>query len=265
VLSSIFIISGALFALRDSRHNTLELAVVFLTALLFILLLISSVNLVCAYFCIVGFSLNLYVLIFSDTTSGSAREAGIKYFYLSSLSAGLMLYGIFILYGVFGSATYLDIASAVIESSFTYSNNSLIELGLTFFLFGLFFKLSAAPCHMWAPEVYDGAPNNVTAFFVLPVKIGVLAFLLFFLSLSNGFHELCTTKLVFAASLSLILGSIGAVTATRTKKFLAYASISQMGFLLLGLVAGGPAGYEATAIYLIFYVLANIIFLQIFL
>jgi len=266
ILSSIFVVSGTVFSAQKNKNISVELPIAFLTAILFLLLLVSANNLIFAYFSIIGFSLNLYILIFSDMVSSSAREAGIKYFYLSSLSAGLMLYGLFIIYAATGSLSYLDMASSFSHSHFVEVHHNFVNFGLTFFIFGIFFKLSAAPCHMWAPEVYDGAPNSITAFFILPVKIGVLSFLIFFLQINELIHELCLGKLEFAAAASLIFGSLGAVSARRTKKFLAYASVSQMGFLLTGLVAGPIySGYDLSLFYLLLYVFANIIFIQVFL
>ena len=143
------------------------------------LLLVSSCHLVAAFISIVGFSLGLYVLILSDAPTAVAREAGIKYFYLSTASSGLMIYGIFLLFVSTGTCDFMELGATLYAlGENIVAANELLSLALTLLFTGLFFKLSAFPGHLWAPEVYEGAPDAVTALFMLPVKVAVLGFVI---------------------------------------------------------------------------------------
>jgi NADH-quinone oxidoreductase subunit N len=179
VFSGRFILSSSESYLRAHSRHLLEYPLTLTLAVLFMLLLVSAGHLISAFLALVGFSLNLYVLILFDATTAVAREAGVKYFYLSTVSSGLMLYGIFLIFLVTGTGHFLDISQILAtETALVSIAEPLLQLALTFLLVGLFFKLSAFPGHLWAAEVYEGSPDPIMAFFMLPVKVAVLAFVI---------------------------------------------------------------------------------------
>lgn len=169
-----------------SNRPLLEFPLVLALSLLFLLFLLSSSHLFTAFLSIVGFSLNTYVLIFFEANrSATARESGIKYFYLSAFSSGLIIYGIFLIFLVFGTGHLMEIRKILAcQPELLLNGLDLLRIGIAFLLFGLFFKLSAFPGHLWAPEVYDGAPDAVMGFFMVPVKVAVLTFVIFVLGAS---------------------------------------------------------------------------------
>jgi len=157
----------------------LEYPFTFVLSLLFMLLLVSSCHLIAAFISIVGFSLGVYVLILSDAPTAIAREAGIKYFYLSTASSGLMIYGIFLLFVSAGTCNFIELGTVLYEvSENTAAAGGLLSLALALLFTGVFFKLSAFPGHLWAPDVYEGAPDSVTALLMLPVKVAALGFVI---------------------------------------------------------------------------------------
>jgi NADH-quinone oxidoreductase subunit N len=174
-----FILRNSRSYVISSRRHLMEYPLILSLALLFMLFLISTNHLIGAFLALVGFSLNLYVLILFDASNSAAREAGIKYYYLSTFSSGLILYGIFLSYVITGALEFssieLFLSALPTISSYSYT---LLPVALAFLFTGLFFKLSAFPGHLWAAEVYDGSPEPVTAFFMLPVKVTVLAFVI---------------------------------------------------------------------------------------
>jgi NADH-quinone oxidoreductase subunit N len=267
VLSGRFILSSSEGYLHHHPRHLLEYPVVMTLAVLFMLLLVGAGHLISAFLALVGFSLNLYVLILFDATSAVAREAGIKYFYLSTISSGLMLYGTFLLFLVLGSGHFFEIGQILAtETELIAAASNLLQLGLTFLLIGLFFKLSAFPGHLWAAEVYEGSPDPITAFFMLPVKVAVLAFLLQLLTTA---FEPATTMwqplIMTSSAFSLMWGCLAALAEKKVKRFLAYASINQIGFLLLGIASGSFEGHRATLLYLLLYAIMNVGFLVVFL
>jgi NADH-quinone oxidoreductase subunit N len=245
----------------------MEYPLILSLALLFMLFLISTNHLIGAFLALVGFSLNLYVLILFDASNSAAREAGIKYYYLSTFSSGLILYGIFLSYVITGALEFssieLFLSALPTISSYSYT---LLPVALAFLFTGLFFKLSAFPGHLWAAEVYDGSPEPVTAFFMLPVKVTVLAFVIQLLdrALSPVLSHY-QPMLMVAATGSLIWGCFGALIEKKTKRFLAYASINHMGFILLGLAVGTFASLRATLLYILIYNITSVLFLFFFL
>jgi NADH-quinone oxidoreductase subunit N len=263
VLSTLFILVNLNAHFSESRRALVEFPLALGLALLFILLLISAADLFFAFLAIVGFSLNLYILIFFNASeSAAAREGGIKYFYLSTFSSGLMIYGVFLLFLTFGSANLQTIEQ--IKPS--PAEVKLIGLGVSFILIGLFFKLSAFPGHLWAAEVYDGIADPVLAFFMLPVKVGVLAFVIQILAaFSSSAYDVYHPLLLAAALGSLLWGCLGALVELKTKRFLAYASINQIGFLLIGLLTDTVGGYRSTLLYLLLYIIMTVVFLAVFL
>lgn len=172
LLCASFILASSKRYIREHSRHLLEYPLIFSLATLFLLLMIDATDLLSAFFALVGFSLNLYVLILFDAPYAAAREAGIKYYYLSTFSSGLILYGIFLIFALTGATQFEEIAHLLPEDA------HLLLIAIAFLFVGFFFKLSAFPGHLWAPEVYEGSPDPIMGFFMLPVKIAVLAFLI---------------------------------------------------------------------------------------
>lgn len=226
------------------------------------------------FFAIAGFSLAMYLLVLFDSYTLPSREAGLKYFYLSAVSTGILLFGIFLVYHTVGSANYTQISLYLSELYFETSDLAVytssvryVTLGVVFIFFGFMFKLSAFPGHLWAVEVYEGSPAPVTAFFILPVKVAV--FVTLARLLNTAFDGIADARwsllLSFAAVGSLLWGALAAIGARKVTRFLGYTSINQIGFLLLGLSLQTPDALRATYIYLLVYAIMTGGFLIVFL
>jgi NADH-quinone oxidoreductase subunit N len=253
--------------MRAHQRHMLEYPFTFVLSLLFMLLLVSSNHLIAAFISIVGFSLGLYVLVLSDAPTAIAREAGIKYFYLSTASSGLTIYGIFLLFVSTGTCNFIELGTTLyLAVENVAAAKDLLALAFLLLFTGLCFKLSAYPGHLWAPDVYEGAPDPITALFMLPVKVAVFGFVVNLVMLAlEPVAVLWQPMMALSAALSLVWGCLCAAVETKTKRFLAYTSINQMGFLLLGLSTLTLEGYRATVLYLALYALMNIGFLLLFL
>jgi NADH-quinone oxidoreductase subunit N len=256
------------YIIKHPRH-LMEYPLLLLLTTIFLLILISSYNLMTLFLAIIGFSLNIYVLLLYDSFNHSSREAGIKYYYLSTFSSGLIISGIFFAYLIFHSTSFISIAWLLHNwTSFgtLEMKNMLLHLMTYFLIFGFLFKLAAFPCHLWAPEIYDGSPHPITAIFVLPIKFATFG--LFLRLLNYAFADLyfIWSYIVWMAALfSMIWGCLGALGEQILKRFIAYSSINQMGFLLMGLACGTFEGVRAALIYLVLYILMNLGFFLLFL
>lgn len=217
-------------------------------------LMVSASDMLTLY---VGLELNSlasYVLASFMRQDGRSAEAGLKYFVLGALASGILLYGISLLYGFTGSTSYQGIATAMAEG---LSNGQLF--GMVFVLAGLSFKVSAVPFHMWTPDVYEGAPTPVTAFFASAPKVAGLALIMRVAMEAMG-HAFSSWQqiVVFAALASIILGAVAAIGQTNIKRLLAYSSINHVGFALIGLAAGTKEGVAAVLSYLAIYVVMTV-------
>ncbi|MBA4747608.1 MAG: NADH-quinone oxidoreductase subunit NuoN [Sphingopyxis sp.] len=199
-------------------------------------------------------SLAAYVLASFMRTDDRSSEAGLKYFVLGALASGMLLYGISLLYGFSGTTGFDGIAAA-----FAGETNMGLILGLVFVLAGMAFKISAVPFHMWTPDVYEGAPTPVTAFFATAPKVAALALTtrLAIEALGPGIAA-WQQIVIFLALASIILGAVGAIGQKNIKRLLAYSSINNVGFILIGLAAGTQAGVEAVLTYLLVYVVTTL-------
>lgn len=199
-------------------------------------------------------SLASYVLASFMRQDGRSAEAGLKYFVLGALASGILLYGVSLLYGFTGSTSYKGIATALADG---VSNGELF--GMVFVLAGLSFKVSAVPFHMWTPDVYEGAPTPVTAFFASAPKVAGLALIMRVAMEAMG-HAVSSWQqiVIFAALASIILGAVAAIGQTNIKRLLAYSSINHVGFALIGLAAGTKEGIAAVLSYLAIYVVMTI-------
>lgn len=256
------------YMINHPRH-LMEYPILFLLLTFFLLVLISSYNLMTAFLAIIGFSLTIYVLLLYDSMNHASREAGIKYFYLSTFSSGLLISGIFFAYFIFHNTNFLFITWQLHNWNWFNTLPSKIMLFhfmIYFITFGFLFKLAAFPCHLWAPEIYDGSPHPVTALFVLPIKIATFGF--FIRLLNYTFSDLYTSWsyiIWFSSLLSMVWGCLGALNESRIKRFIAYSSINQMGFLLMGIACGTFESLRATLIYLFLYIIMNLGFFILFL
>jgi len=219
------------------------------------MLMVSAGDLLALY---MGFelqSLALYVLAAMRRESGRSSEAGLKYFVLGALSSGLLLYGLSLVYGFAGTTNFAAIAGAL-----SYGTLPLgLLFGLAFVLTGLAFKVSAVPFHMWTPDVYEGAPTPVTAFFATAPKVAAMALIGRVLFGAFGTVTEDWTQIVAILSLlSMFLGSIAGIGQRDLKRLMAYSSIAHMGFALLGLAAGTVAGVQAMLVYMAIYALMNV-------
>lgn len=250
-------LAGSLVTLVMSRDflaaekiDKFEFPILILLSTLGMLILISAAGLIALYLGLELMSLALYVLAAFHRDNIRASEAGLKYFVLGALSSGMLLYGASLLYGFAGTVSFAGIAETINGKA------SLgVVFGLVFLMVGLAFKMSAVPFHMWTPDVYEGAPTPVTAFFITAVKMAAVAITLrVILTAFPGIAPQWRQIVIFLSILSMVLGSFAAIGQANIKRLMAYSTIGHVGFALVGLAAGeaGVAGVLAyMAIYLV--------------
>jgi len=201
-------------------------------------------------------SLSLYVLAAIKRDSLYSAESGVKYFVLGALSSGILLYGFTLIYGFTGSTSFENIYSTI--SKLDNLNLGLI-FGLVFVLVGLAFKVSAVPFHMWTPDVYEGAPTSITAFFAIVPKIAAVAIIFrFCLEPFGNFYNEWSQIIIFLSIASMFLGAIAAIAQNNIKRLLAYSSIGHVGYVLIALAAANDEGIKAVVIYMFIYMIMNI-------
>lgn len=211
-------------------------------------MMISAGDLIALYLGLELMSLALYVVAASERDNVRSTEAGLKYFVLGGLSSGMLLYGCSLIYGYTGSVSFGAIAQGASQGGLG------ILFGLVFLFVGLCFKISAVPFHMWTPDVYEGAPTPVTAFFAAAPKVAAIA--LFMRATQNAFPTIVVQWqqiLVFVSIASMVLGAFAAIGQTNIKRLMAYSSIGHMGFALVGLAAGTQEGVQGVLIYIAIY------------
>lgn len=238
--------------LRQGKLLKFEFPVLILLSTVGMMMMVSAGDLISLYLGLELQSLALYVLAAFARDSVRSAEAGLKYFVLGALSSGMLLYGASLIYGFTGTTNFAGIA-AVAKSTASPDNIGLI-IGLVFLLVGLAFKISAVPFHMWVPDVYEGAPTPVTAFFAGAPKIAAFALLVRVLFASfPGLTAQWQQIITVLALASMIVGALGAIGQTNIKRLMAYSSIGHVGFALVGLAAGTVEGIEAVLLYLAIY------------
>lgn len=243
------LISGKFLA--EHKIAKFEYPILILFATLGMLIMISANNLMSLYVGLELQSLSLYVLAAMNRDRLRSTEAGLKYFVLGALSSGMLLYGISLIYG-FAGTTEFDILATSLRGEGTPAIGIII--GLVFLLAGLAFKISAVPFHMWTPDVYEGSPTPVTAFFAAAPKVAALGLLV--RVLINGFPGLgdeWQQVIVFISIASMLVGAFVALVQTNIKRLMAYSSIGHIGYALVGLAAGSQAGVEALLVYIAIY------------
>ena len=231
----------------------IEYPVLILSSVLGMMVMISSNDLIVFYMGLELQSLALYVLATFNRDQIKSSEAGLKYFVLSALSSGLLLYGCSLIYGFSGSTNFNVISNQLNTDEY------VLTFGIVFILVGLAFKISAVPFHMWAPDVYEGSPTSVTLFFTMVPKIAALTvFVRFlyvpFLNLIDQWQMI----IVFLSIASMLFGAIAAIGQTNIKRLVAYSSIGHIGYTLAGLATGSNEGIQSSIIYISIYVVMNL-------
>src|SRR3982074_3811327 len=234
--------------LPDPSRRIFEYSILVLLSTLGVLVLMSAGALIMLYLGLELMSLALYVVAASNRDSARSTEAGLKYFVLGALSSGMLLDGAALIYGFTGTVSFAGIAAAAKTGSVG------IVFGLVFLLAGLCFKVSAVPFHMWTPDVYEGAPTPVTAFFASAPKVAALAvFTRVALTAFPGIVTQWQQIVVFVAIASMALGAFAAIGQRNIKRLMAYSSIGHMGFALVGLAAGTAEGVQGVLVYIAIY------------
>jgi len=237
------------------KQNRFEMPILVGLSTLGMMIMVSASSFLALYLGLELQSLALYVLAAFNRDSVRSTEAGLKYFVLGALSSGMMLYGISLIYGFTGSIEFSAVAGIVDASGVSIG----LIFGLVFLIAGLAFKISAVPFHMWAPDVYEGAPTPITAFFTTSAKVAALALMIraILMPFPGAFHQ-WQQIIVVVSVLSMWLGSVAAIGQGNIKRLMAYSSIGHMGYALLGLAAGTQIGVQAMLGYMAFYAITNI-------
>ena len=253
LLSSFFVLNSSKNFIIDNQLDKFEYPIIILLSILGMFFMVSSNDLILFYLGLELQSLSLYILASIDRDNLRSTESGIKYFVLSALSSGLLLYGCSLLYGFTGSTNFELIAEQIVK------DNTGAVFAMVFILVGLAFKVSAVPFHMWTPDVYEGAPTSITSFFAVVPKVAGLALLIkfMFIPFSNILLE-WQTIIIFISIASMILGAVAAMVQTNFKRLLAYSSIGHIGYALAGVATGVVSGYQSAIIYISIYVIMNI-------
>ena len=249
LISAFFVLLVSYNYLKIFKIFKIEYPILILSSVLGMMVMISSNDLMVFYMGLELQSLALYVLATFNRDQLKSSEAGLKYFVLSALSSGLLLYGCSLIYGFSGSTNF-DIISNQLNS-----DEYVLTFGIVFILVGLAFKISAVPFHMWAPDVYEGSPTSVTLFFTMVPKIAALTvFIRFlyipFLNLIDQWQMI----IIFLSIASMLFGAIAAIGQTNIKRLVAYSSIGHIGYTLAGLATGSNEGIQSSIIYMSIYV-----------
>ena len=261
VFMKVMILAGSFFSvimsvefMKNEGIARFEFPILILFATVGMMMMVSANNLLALYLGLELQSLSLYVIAAFHRDSLRSSEAGLKYFVLGALSSGMLLYGMSIAYGFTGTLAFDGLAAAFGEGA-----SAGVVIGLVFMIAGMAFKISAVPFHMWTPDVYEGAPTPVTAFFAVAPKIA--GFALFLRVMLDPFGALVSewqTIIAVIAIASMAVGSLAAIAQRNIKRLMAYSSIGHVGFALVGLAAGSEAGVRGVLIYLAIYLVMNI-------
>jgi len=247
----VLVISSAY--LKTFKIYKIEYPILILCSVLGMMVMISSNDLMVFYMGLELQSLALYVLATFNRDQLKSSEAGLKYFVLSALSSGLLLYGCSLIYGFSGSTNFNIISNQL------NSNEYVLTFGIVFILVGLAFKISAVPFHMWAPDVYEGSPTSVTLFFTMVPKIAALTIFIRFLYVPFfNLIDQWQMIIIFLSIASMLFGAIAAIGQTNIKRLIAYSSIGHIGYTLAGLATGSNEGIQSSIIYISIYVVMNL-------
>jgi NADH-quinone oxidoreductase subunit N len=240
---------------ETQRIARFEFPVLVLLAAVGMMVMISASDLITLYVGLELQSLALYVAASFERDSVRSTEAGLKYFVLGALASGMLLYGISLVYGFSGTTNFAALAKATASGSASVG----LVIGIVFIIVGLAFKTSAVPFHMWTPDVYEGAPTPVTAFFSVAPKMAAIALFIRFLiepfgALAGDWRQI----IVFLSIASMVLGAVAAIAQQNIKRLMAYSSIGHVGYALIGLAAGTPAGIRGVLVYMAIYLFMNL-------
>ena len=241
--------------IKNNKLNLFEYPILLLFSVLGMLVMLSSNDLLLLYVSIELQSLSLYVLVALNRDSLKSSEAALKYFILGSIASAIIVYGISMTYSITGSTNY----NIIEKFSFNENNFLLSSFGLILILSGLAFKLSAAPFHMWTPDVYEGAPSSVTTILITLPKIVVLVALIKLLNKPFFFFESLWQQIIITITiLSMAIGSIAALRQENIKRLFAYGTIANIGYVLIGVVSNSDLGLSSAILYLVIYTLASL-------
>ena len=253
IISGIFVLISSYKYTKIEKIFKIEYSILILCSILGMLVMISSYDLIVFYIGLELQSLSLYVLAAFNQNQTKSSEAGLKYFVLSALSSGLLLYGCSLIYGFSGSTNFYLISENINSSE--YGN----VFGIVFILVGLAFKISAVPFHMWTPDVYEGSPTSVTLFFAIVPKVAALTVFIRFLYVPFiNLIDQWQMIIVFISLASMILGAVSAIGQKNLKRLIAYSSIGHMGYALAGLAVGTNSGIQSSIIYISIYLIMNL-------
>ena len=255
IVSAIFVMISSSTYLKSLNILKIEYPILILSSILGMMVMMSSNDLIVFYLGLELQSLALYVLASFNRDDILSSESGLKYFVLSALSSGLLLYGCSLVYGFSGSTNFTYIADS------TTSTEYGIIFGLVFIIVGLAFKISAVPFHMWAPDVYQGSPTSVTFFFAaLPKAAALTVFIRFLYIPFINLIDQWQTILVFISIASMLFGAIAAIGQSNLKRLIAYSSIGHMGYALAGLASGTNQGVQSSVVYISIYLVMTLAF-----
>ena len=253
LLTSSFVLLLSRDYLKINKIDKIEYPILILASVLGMLLMISSYDLIVFYLGLELQSLCLYILASFKNDDERSSEAGLKYFVLSALATGLLLYGCSLIYGFTGSTNFEYISSNLINA------NTGAIFGIVFIIVGLAFKVSAVPFHMWTPDVYEGSPTSVTTFFALVPKIAALSIFIRFMYVPfMNMIDQWQSIIIFLSIASMLLGSVAAIGQNNIKRLMAYSSIGHIGYALAGIATGTIAGVQSSIIYLVIYIFMNL-------
>ena len=255
ISSGVFVLISSNKYIQTININKIEYPILALSSILGMMVMISSNDLIIFYVGLELQSLALYVLASFNRDNLSSSESGLKYFVLSALSSGLLLYGCSLIYGFSGSTNFFVISENLTQDDY------VLTFGIVFIIVGLAFKISAVPFHMWAPDVYEGSPTSITIFFAILPKIAALTvFIRFlyvpFLNLIDQWQMI----IVFLSIASMLFGAIAAIGQSNLKRLVAYSSIGHMGYALAGLATGTNQGIQSSISYISIYLFMNLAF-----
>jgi len=253
LLFCLFVLLSSKDYVKRNNIDKIEYPIIILASTLGMILMISSYDLIIFYLGLELQSLCLYILASFKRDDERSTESGLKYFVLSALSSGLLLYGCSLLYGFTGSTNF-----EIISNNLNETNTGAV-FGIVFIIVGLAFKVSAVPFHMWTPDVYEGSPTSVTSFFALVPKIAALSVFIRFMYVPfvNVINQ-WQTIIIFLSIASMILGAVAAIGQNNIKRLMAYSAIGHMGYALAGLATGTNEGAQSTIIYLTIYLVMNL-------
>ena len=253
LLAAFIVLAISINYLKVLNIFKIEYSILILSSVLGMMIMISANDLIVFYMGLELQSLALYVLATFNRDNLKSSEAGLKYFVLSALSSGLLLYGCSLIYGFTGSTNFEVISTQLNSKEYA------LTFGFVFILVGLAFKISAVPFHMWAPDVYEGSPTTVTLFFTMVPKIAALTILIRFLYVPFlNLIDQWQMIIVFLSIASMLFGAIAAIGQTNIKRIIAYSSIGHIGFALAGLSTGSNEGVQNSIIYILIYIIMNL-------